>query len=187
MEPEKKKILLHACCAVCFGYPAQLLKFLKYEVVGYFYNPNIYPQNEFQRRKEELEAFCAKYNFELHLENYTAGDFAEISKGLEKEAEKGLRCQKCFELRLEKTAKKAKELGIKAFSTTLSVSAHKNSSQIFEAGQKIAQIENVAFEPFDFKKNNGTKITNEIAKFNNLYRQNYCGCEFSQAHLTKKN
>ena len=177
MEIENKKILLHACCAVCFGYPAQFLKFLKYEVVGYFYNPNIFPEEEFLRRRKELEDFCAKYNFELHSDNYTPEDFTAI--GLEDEPERGKRCDKCFELRLSKTAQKAKELNISQFTTTLTVSSHKDSEQIFNAACNLKMPDGVEFSVFDFKKNNGTKITNEIARFNNLYRQDYCGCEYS--------
>lgn len=176
---EKKKILLHTCCAVCFGYPSQLLKMLNYDVTAYFYNPNIHPEEEFLRRKAELDLMCEKYEFELIAEDYAPGEFYEIAQGLESEPEQGERCKKCFELRLIKTAKHAKELGIERFSTTLTVSSHKISEQIFEAGTVAQELTGVEYEAFDFKKNNGVKITQEIARFNGLYRQNYCGCEFS--------
>ncbi len=176
---EKKKVLLHTCCAVCFGYPSQLLKMLNYDVTAYFYNPNIHPKEEFLRRKDELERVCTKYEFELIAEDYEPKDFEEIAKGLENEPEQGERCKKCFELRLIKTAKKAKELGFERFSTTLTVSSHKISEQIFEAGAIAKELTGIDYEAFDFKKNNGAKITQEIARFNELYRQNYCGCEFS--------
>ena len=182
---EKKKILLHACCAVCFGYPSQLLKMLNYDVTAYFYNPNIHPQEEFLRRKSELERFCDKYKFELIAEDYNPQEFYDAVKGLEDEPEKGLRCPKCFELRLIKTAKKAKELGFERFSTTLTVSPHKLSEQIFEAGTIAKELTGIDYEAFDFKKNNGAKLTQEIARFNDLYKQNYCGCEFSRTRLEK--
>lgn len=178
-EEKSKKILLHTCCAVCFGYPSQLLQFLKYDPVVYFYNPNIFPEDEFIRRKEELGRMCEKYNFELITEDYSPEDFSKISTGLENEPEKGLRCEKCFELRLLKTAQKAKELGIESFTTTLTVSPHKDSGKIFEIANEVTSTTGIAFEPFDFKKNNGFKLTQEIAKFNKLYKQSYCGCEFS--------
>jgi len=194
---EKRKILLHTCCAVCFGYPSQLLKMLHYDVTAYFYNPNIHPEEEFLKRKEELERICEKYEFGLITEDYTPEDFREIAQGLEDEPEQGARCAKCFELRLTKTAKKAKELGFASFSTTLTVSAHKISEQIFEAGELAMahacgactgaqETTGVTYEAFDFKKNNGVKITQEIARFNELYRQDYCGCEFSLRRQTKK-
>lgn len=181
-KKSKEKILLHTCCAVCFGYPSQLLKFLGHEVIAYFYNPNIHPEAEFLRRREELERFCEKYNFELIIEDYTPCDFDEIVKGLENESEKGARCKKCFDLRLLKTAKKAKELKIPRFTTTLTVSPHKNSEQVFDAGveaQMMFEQDGVEFAQFDFKKNNGAKLTNEIARHNELYRQDYCGCLYS--------
>ncbi len=188
-DAPKKKILLHTCCAVCFGYPSQLLKMFKYDVTAYFYNPNIHPETEFLRRREELERICKKYNFELIIENYTPQDFNEIiqtDETLKKTPEQGERCKKCFELRLNKTAQKAKELGFESFTTTLSVSSHKNSAQILEAGTLAQELTGIEFETFNFKENNGTKITQEIARFNELYRQNYCGCEFSMERITKK-
>ncbi len=179
LKEEDRKIFVHCCCAVCFGYPSQYLKMLGYIPTAYFFNPNIYPENEQIRRYEELKKYCEKYNFELIYETAEASVFYETVKGLENEPEKGLRCNKCFELRLNQAAKKAKELGFKQFTTTLSVSPHKVSKNIFEAGRKAEKIYGVKFIDFDFKKNNGFNVTQKIAAYNNMYKQNYCGCEFS--------
>ncbi len=180
LKEEDRKILVHCCCAVCFGYPSQYLKMLGYIPVAYFFNPNIYPLEEQKRRYEELEKYCSKYDFELIKEDAAPEVFYEAIKGLEDEPEKGLRCNKCFELRLLKAAQKAKELKIGQFTTTLSVSPHKVSKNIFEAGNKAAKtISGVKFLDFDFKKNNGFNVTQKIATYNNMYKQTYCGCEFS--------
>lgn len=180
LKEEDRKILVHCCCAVCFGYPSQYLKMLGYIPVAYFFNPNIYPPEEQKRRYEELEKYCSKYDFELIKEDAAPEVFYEAIKGLEDEPEKGLRCNKCFELRLLKAAQKAKELKIGQFTTTLSVSPHKVSKNIFEAGNKAAKtISGVKFLDFDFKKNNGFNVTQKIATYNNMYKQTYCGCEFS--------
>ena len=181
LKEEDRKILVHCCCAVCFGYPSQYLKMLGYIPTAYFFNPNIYPDTEQKRRYEELEKYCSKYDFELIYESAAPEMFYDTVKGFENEPEKGLRCNKCFELRLTKTAQKAKELGFKQFTTTLSVSPHKISKNIFEEGFKAAKAigSGIKFIDFDFKKNNGFNVTQKIATYNNMYKQNYCGCEFS--------
>lgn len=181
LKEEDKKILVHCCCAVCFGYPSQYLKMLGYIPTAYFFNPNIYPKDEQIRRYEELKKYCEKYNFELIYETAEPDIFYETVAGLENEPEKGLRCNKCFGLRLTKAANKAKELGFTQFTTTLSVSPHKVSKNIFEEGFKAAKLagNGLKFIDFDFKKNNGFNVTQKIAAYNNMYKQNYCGCEFS--------
>ncbi len=179
LAEEDKKVFVHCCCAVCFGYPSQFLKMLGYIPTAYFYNPNIHPKEEHDRRCNELEKYCKKYEFECITEEFQPDDFYNATKGLELEPEKGERCNKCFKLRLRKTAKKAKELGFKKFTTTLSVSPHKVSENIFKEAFKIAKEEGIEFLPYDFKKNNGFNITQKIANFNNMYKQTYCGCKFS--------
>lgn len=187
LKEEDRKIFVHCCCAVCFGYPSQYLKMLGYIPTAYFFNPNIYPESEQIRRYEELKKYCEKYNFELIYEAAEANMFYETVKGLENEPEKGLRCNKCFELRLNRAAHKAKELGFKQFTTTLSVSPHKVSKNIFEAGRKAEKTYGVKFIDFDFKKNNGFNVTQKIAAYNNMYKQNYCGCEFSIRKSAEEN
>lgn len=174
-----EKILLHACCAVCAGYPLQLLASMDYVPVVYFYNPNIHPEEEYDRRLYELITYCRKKRIELYVGEGDPGVWFEYTKGLQKEPEKGKRCIKCFELRLEKTAKKAKELGINKFSTTLMISPHKVRSDIVEVGRNVAAKYGLEFLDTDFRKNDGNLKTMAIAKEENFYRQNYCGCIYS--------
>lgn len=174
----KEKILLHACCAVCMAYPFELLS-QAYEPVVFFSNPNIYPEEEYLRRRDELIRYCEENNFEYIIDDYEPQKWYEYVKGLEREPEKGLRCNKCFLYRLDRTAQKAKALGVKYFTTTLTVSPHKVSKNIFEAGNIAAQNYGLNFVENDFKKQNGFLKTMEIAKKNDFYRQQYCGCEFS--------
>lgn len=173
-----EKILLHACCAVCMAHPIELLK-ENYNPIVFFYNPNIYPELEYLKRRDELIKYCEKENYEYLIGEYDPEKWYTYIAGLEKELEKGIRCDKCFHFRLEKTAQKAIELGIKNFTTTLSVSPHKVSKNIFKQGNEIAQKYNLEFLEFDFKKNNGFLKTMELAKKNDFYRQQYCGCEYS--------
>ena len=174
-----KKILLHACCAICSGYPITLLKELGYTPVVYFCNPNLNTKEEFDRRAEAQKQICKEFNVELIIEEYDHKIFLLTSKGLETEPEKGKRCDKCIELRLKMTAQKAKELEINEFTTSLTVSPHKNFLKIHSLGENIAKEYNLSYPPMDFKKKDGFLKTNKISKELNLYRQNYCGCEFS--------
>ncbi len=174
-----KKVLLHACCAVCCAYPIKYLRKEGYDPIVYFYNPNIFPQKEYQIRLDELIHYSKSNKFELIIETGTPQDFENISQGLENEPEKGIRCEKCYFLRLNKTAKKAKELEIKYFTTTLSVSPHKITSKIFKAGEDASRLNNIEFLKYDFKKHDGFKITQQIARDNNMYKQTYCGCKYS--------
>lgn len=176
-----KKIILHACCAPCASYPINKLKKDGFEPVVFFYNPNIFPSCEYEIRRVELKKYCQKIGIEYFEGIYEIKKFYEAIKGFESEPEKGRRCSICFNLRLDKTAKFALSQGIKHFTTTLSVSPHKNSTQIFQEGQMIAQKYGIGFLEYNFKKQDGFKISRQIAKENNMYAQNYCGCEFSQA------
>ena len=173
-----EEILLHACCAVCMAYPIELLK-ENYNPVVFFCNQNIYPEAEYIRRRDELIKYCEQQGYKYFIDDYEPEKWYAYIKGLEKEPEKGKRCNKCFEYRLLKSAQKAKDLGIKTFTTTLSVSPHKVSKNVFEAGQNAAQQYGLTFLEQDFKKQNGFLKTMEIAKKNDFYRQQYCGCEFS--------
>ena len=174
-----KKIILHACCAPCASYPIKKLIEDNYEPVVFFYNPNIFPYKEYEIRRLELKQYCKQLNL-LYLEGkYDIKEFYQKIKGYDKELEKGLRCNICFNLRLLKTAQKAKELDINYFTTTLSVSPHKNSNQIFKEGKIIQDITGIEFIEYNFKKQDGYKISRQIAKDNNMYSQTYCGCKFS--------
>ena len=173
------KVLLHACCAVCAAYPIELLRELGYSVVVYFFNPNIYPKVEYERRLGELIRYTSKKNIELIIDDPNISGWNDFISGLENEPERGERCRRCFEYRLIFTAVKALKLGIRQFTTTLSVSPHKNTKMIFDAAKEIAQKHGLKFLEFDFKKQNGFLKTMKIAKEENFYRQNYCGCKYS--------
>ena len=175
----KPKILIHTCCAICSGYPISYLKDLGYEVCAYFYNPNIYPLEEYQKRLEAQTVLCKYHNVKLVVPDYNDSEYFDYVKGLEKEPEKGLRCDKCFELRLEQTAKYASLNGFDKFTTSLVISPHKNFQKITDIGLKIAQKYNLDYEAIDFKKKDGFLKTNKLSKELELYRQSYCGCKFS--------
>ena len=174
-----KKIILHACCAPCASYPINKLKEDGFEPVVFFYNPNIFPSSEYEIRRVELEKYCKKIGVKYFEGDYEIKKFYDAIKGFENEPEKGKRCSICFNLRLDKTAQFAISQGINYFTTTLSVSPHKNSNQIFEEGRLIAKEYGVKFLEYNFKKQDGFKISRTIAKENNMYAQSYCGCEFS--------
>ncbi|MBO6180591.1 epoxyqueuosine reductase QueH [bacterium] len=174
-----KKVLLHACCGICSGYPISLLQDMGYSVVVYFYNPNIFPDEEYQRRLEAEKTLCAHYGCEIIVGDYETDVYYDFVKGLENEPEKGARCDKCFELRLNKSAIKAKELGIEEFTTSMVISPHKNYEKLSQIGTQIAQKYNLKYLPINFRKNDGFLKTNKISKELNLYRQNYCGCKFA--------
>ncbi len=174
-----KKIVIHACCAICSGYPISYLQDMGYQVCVYFYNPNIYPDAEYQRRLEAQKTLCRHLNCELIEGEYNPEKYYDFVKGFENEPEKGLRCDKCFELRLRKTAEFAKSIGIDKFTTSIVISPHKNFAKLSAIGEQIAQETGIEYLAIDFKKKDGFLKTNKISKELNLYRQNYCGCKFA--------
>lgn len=174
-----KKILLHACCGICSGYPISLLQDMGYSVVVYFYNPNIFPEEEYNIRLEAEKILCKHFGCELIVGNYEPQVYYTYVKGFENEPEKGLRCDKCFELRLTDAAKKAKDLGIDVFTTSMVISPHKNYEKLTRIGEQIAHEYGVEYLSTNFRKQDGFLKTNQISKALNLYRQNYCGCKFA--------
>lgn len=150
-----------------------------YQVCVYFYNPNIYPDAEYQKRLEAQKTLCRHLNCELFEGEYNPEEYYDFVKGFENEPEKGLRCDKCFELRLRKTAEFAKSIGINKFTTSIVISPHKNFAKLSAIGEKISQETGIEYLAIDFKKQDGFLKTNKISKELNLYRQNYCGCEFA--------
>lgn len=175
----REKVLLHCCCAVCAGYSIEKLLSLGFEPVLYWFNPNIYPADEYERRLSELIRYSKKLSLELILPEQNSEKWKKFVQGLECEKEGGARCIKCFEYRLSEAAKETKKREIKKFTTTLTISPHKNSKNIFAEGKKAAEIYGVEFLEIDFKKQDGFLKTMQIAKTENFYRQTYCGCEFS--------
>ena len=177
----REKVLLHACCAICSGYPITLLKDLGYEVVVYFCNNNFDSEDEYNRRLEAEKILCDHLDVSLIVESFQPDRYLNYVKGLESEPEGGKRCIKCFELRLSDTAKKARELGVKYFTTSMIISPHKNFKNLCEVGENIGETFGIEFLGIDFKKKDGFLKTNQISKSLGLYRQNYCGCIFARA------
>lgn len=176
----KPSLLLHACCAPCSSHVLLLLK--EYFNITIFYsNDNIYPYEEYLLRLKEVIEFADKIdNIKVIYDKYESDDFYNSIKGLEHLGEKSERCYKCYSLRLEKTAKKALELNYDYFTTTLSISPYKNSDWINEIGYELENKYQIKFLYSNFKKENGYKNSIELSKQYNLYRQDYCGCVFSQ-------
>ena len=177
-QNENKKILLHACCGICSGYPIGLLKEMGYTPVVYFCNNNLDTKEEFERRLEAQKIVCMYHWVDLIVEEYNHEEFLKTVKGLENEPEKGKRCDICIKQRLEKTVKKAKELDIGIFTTSLVISPHKNFEKISNIGVSVS--DGLEYLPIDFKKKDGFLKTNKLSKELGIYRQNYCGCEFSR-------
>lgn len=176
-------LLLHSCCAPCSSYVIEYLSFY-FNISIYYYNPNIYPKEEYLKRKSEqirlIKSLKSKNKLDIIDCDYDNLIYEEKIKGLENEEERGKRCTVCFNLRLDRTALKAKELNYDYFGTTLTVSPYKNSNIINEIGLDLADKHNISFLISDFKKRNGYKRSIELSKTYNLYRQDYCGCKYSK-------
>ncbi len=176
---KKKKLLLHSCCAPCSTACIERL-IEHFELTIYYYNPNIDTLEEFTHRATEQVKYCEKVGINCIVADYDKQAFLTASKGKENEKEGGARCKECFNLRLYKTAKKAKEENFDYFATTLTVSPLKNACLINEIGVKLEKEFSVKYLPTDFKKDNGYLRSITLSKENDMYRQNYCGCEFSK-------
>lgn len=174
----RPKLLLHSCCAPCSSHVVTLLKEY-FDVTVLYYNPNIYPLEEYLKRKNEQIKLLEILNIPIMDIDYDHNEFKENVKGLEDEKEGGARCNKCFALRLEKTAILAQLNQFEYFCTTLTVSPYKNSQIINKIGAILEQKYNVKYLYSDFKKKEGYKKSIELSKKYDLYRQHYCGCEYS--------
>ncbi|MGN1154455.1 MAG: epoxyqueuosine reductase QueH [Candidatus Gastranaerophilaceae bacterium] len=178
---DEKKILLHACCGICSGEPIRQLLALNYKPVVYFCNPNIDTKIEFDKRLDAQRTVCKYFDVPLLVETYCPAEYINVVKGYENEPERGKRCILCFNLRLLKSAYKAKELGISYFTTSMVISPHKNFKLLSDIGTDIAShVDGVDYFAVDFKKKDGFLKTNKLSKELNLYRQNYCGCKFAK-------
>lgn len=176
---ERPKLLLHACCAPCASACIERIKEF-FDIAVYFYNPNMDTEKEYELRAEELKRLCINFGVKYLVEDYDKDTFYKAVEGFENEKEGGSRCAICFGLRLEKTAKKAKALKADYFATTLTLSPLKNTQLLNEIGLKKAEELGVKYLVSDFKKKNGYIRSIELSKELSLYRQNYCGCEFSK-------
>ena len=173
------KVLLHDCCAPC---GAQVIKELQkdgHEVTVYYYNPNIFPEKEYQVRLNEMKRYSKKLGVDLIEGKYEHDEWLLAVKGFEAEPEGGARCEKCFMKRLSEVAQKAQEDGFEAFASTLTISPHKNAEVINRIGHELADFYNLEFIDTVWRKNEGYKKSCEISKEEDFHRQNYCGCEFS--------
>ena len=178
-ENKKPTLLLHSCCAPCSSSVIERLKNF-FNVTVYYYNPNIDSLEEYNLRYNEQQRLCKTLGVNFVGEEHLKEQFLTCVKGYEQEKEGGSRCKLCFRLRLNKTAEYALNNGYEFFTTTLSVSPLKNSNLLNEIGKELQNEYNVNFLMADFKKENGYKRSIELSKEYNLYRQNYCGCEFSK-------
>ena len=200
-----KKVFLHSCCAPCSSYCMEYLR-QYFDVTVFYYNPNIMIEDEYRKRVAEQLRLIDAYNqideaimtttgradegaenvikklrkIAFVEGNYDVDRYLECIKGLEDCKEGGSRCGKCFELRLRETARMAKELEMDYFTTTLTISPLKNAQLINQMGNAIGEEMGIAFLPSDFKKNNGYLRSIELSKEYDLYRQDYCGCDFSK-------
>jgi hypothetical protein len=190
---EKPKLLLHSCCGPCSTSVVERLA-AEYDITLFFYNPNITEPEEYAKRITGEIQYLQCYNrsvknedgIELLEGGYDPDAFRNAVAGLEEEPEGGARCMVCYKLRISHTAQVAKEKGFDAFSTTLSVSPHKNHSWICQIGRELATDQKPFFLGDDFKTNGGYQRSVELAKEIGLYRQNYCGCEFSKNEQRKR-
>lgn len=177
----KKKMLLHSCCGPCSTSVIDRLKD-EYDLTIFYYNPNIYPQEEYQKRLAEQQKYVSLIGLDIVVVDGTYIDNADFEShcvGLENEKEGGARCSVCFAYRLDKTAQYAKQNGYDIFATTLTVSPHKNAKVINDIGLKIAQKYNIEYLVADFKKQDGYLKSIRLSQKYSLYRQNYCGCKYS--------
>jgi hypothetical protein len=182
-------LLLHSCCAPCSSYTLEYLS-RYFAITVFYYNPNIYPSEEYYRRVEEQQRLIAEMDF-VHPVSFVEGDydtdrFYEIAKGLEHLPEGGERCFRCYRLRLEQAAAVAKEGGFDYFTTTLSISPHKNAGKLNEIGEALSHQYGVRHLPADFKKKEGYKRSIVLSEEHDLYRQDYCGCVFSQQESRRR-
>jgi predicted adenine nucleotide alpha hydrolase (AANH) superfamily ATPase len=178
-DSQQQKILLHACCAPCAPHVFNVLS-ENYDVTVFFYNPNLQPEAEYRAREEDMKRFARETGFELLIGEYDEAGWMEAVRGLEGEPEGGARCRICFRHRLGRAARETAERGFDLFTTTLTVSPHKNAKVINEEGAAAAQRFGVKFLESDFKKKDGFKISGVLSGERGFYRQDYCGCLFSR-------
>lgn len=175
-------LLLHSCCAPCSSYVLEYLS-QYFKITVFYYNPNIYPEQEYAMRVKEQQEFIrrfpAKYQISFTEGTYDTQRFYAIAKGLETVPEGGERCFRCYELRLREAGELAQAQGFDYFTTTLSISPLKNAEKLNEIGQRIGEELGVTYLQSDFKKKNGYKRSTELSKEYGMYRQDYCGCVYS--------
>ena len=180
-----KKLLLHSCCGPCSTVVIERLK-ENFDLTVFYYNPNIEPKEEYEKRKQEQKKVCQFFNVAFVDCDYDNESWRKFVAGFENEKEGGARCEKCFIYRLKATALYAKENGFNIFASTLSVSPHKNTLVINKVGEALSKEYAVEFLPESFKKKDGYLRSINLSKELNLYRQGYCGCLYGLAMQNKK-
>lgn len=189
-DQHRPKLLIHSCCAPCSSYVLEYLSNY-FDITVYYYNPNIYPEEEYLKRVEEQQRFIQAIPLSSKVQfipgEYHPEDYYRKVKGLEDEPEGGSRCFVCYELRLKEAAKTAADNGFEYFTTTLSISPYKNAEKLNEIGNKLGSEYGVSYLPSDFKKKNGYKRSIELSNEYMLYRQDYCGCVYSKRDRDLKN
>jgi len=176
------KIVLHICCGVCAAGVVDRLTREGHELLGFFYNPNIHPREEYERRLAVARRVAKEFGFPLEVAPYLPDEWFASTRSLENEPEGGKRCKVCFRLRLNKTYEFLKNSGADAFTTTLTISPRKSAAIVNKIGQEIGEGK---FLARDFKKQAGFQRAMELAKKWELYRQNYCGCIYSLRRKSK--
>ncbi len=188
------RLFLHSCCAPCSSY---VLEYLcrYFQITVFYYNPNIYPPQEYQKRVEEQKNFIQQFSQNILREqesdkvfypidfvegNFDIERFYKMAEGLEHVPEGGERCFRCYELRLREAAEYAEKFKMDYFTTTLSISPLKNAEKLNEIGEKLAEEYGISYLCSDFKKKNGYKRSVELSRTYGMYRQDYCGCVFSK-------
>jgi len=179
---KKQKMLLHTCCAVCASYPIEYLSD-KFDVSILYYNPNIYPKSEYQKRLKDLKTLSNLKGVYLIIGDYENHVFEESVKGFENEPEGKKRCEICFKIRLEKTAEIAEKYKYDWFASTLTLSPHKDHKIINSIAKEAAERYKIQYYESNFKKNDGFKKANLISNQLGFYRQNYCGCRYSLKNI----
>jgi epoxyqueuosine reductase len=177
----KPKLLLHICCAPDEAYAVDLIKD-QYELHCFFCNPNIFPDEEFKLRLSEAEKAAEIYGIPFTWDDYDYGAWVNATAGLTETPEGGARCGECFRIRLTRAAEVCKDMGWPAFGTVMSVSPHKKTGMLDEAGKRAAERVGggaIEYVPFDFKKKDGFRKSVALSQRLGLYRQDYCGCELS--------
>ena len=184
-------VFLHSCCAPCSSYCLEYLAEY-FAITIFYYNPNISPAEEYEKRVEEQRRLIdslnekTKYKISFVEGEYKPEDFYAMAKGMEELPEGGERCFKCYEMRLREAAVLAKERGFDYFATTLTISPLKNAKKLNEIGEKLGEEYGITHLPSDFKKKNGYKRSVELSKEYGLYRQDYCGCVFSKREYQER-
>jgi len=181
-----KRVLLHVCCAPCATHPLEVLE-KENRIVGFFFNPNIQPLSEYNARLREVRRLFEETGRELIAPHYDPEPWNEAVRGLEGEPEGGARCEVCYRFRLKEAARAARKAGCEAFTTTLTVSRHKNTRKIHAAGELVETETGIHFRKDDFKKGGGEQRCLELSRQWGFYRQNYCGCLFSRRDREKRN